>query len=511
MKEVQSIYDDLQTDNFIDEQFNEIHWNKNILFTNLSMSGRNFYRYILPYTVLFEYDVCSTALLGLEKFSEHKQYMELDTRLNSRQILWADYIVIPFTPKPLIDVYSRIKQINPDISIIFNVDFNYYRLSSSHPYYEMFGTDDAIDSIEDNIFYSDIMLTTNTKLAEFILDKFKNDLNKTKYNGINSLVEIGCFPILIDEQVVLENLEILEGEGEEHLIERFYDDLLDSPLSDSLDLFYDDMVGIEDNNIVIKRTKSKASSNGSFTEKEQNEIKDYLSDYYSSERNKTFVGSYDKYYVSDKDVIIKKKEEKKEEETKDKKKEEKKEEELSPLRVGIIASDCSWEDINSYKEQIKSINGEMKDKVQFVCFGFNGLNEEGKSCFPENTNVEYVKPCSIIHYFKQLRKLELDFVFIPLRKNDFNITSENYNKYIEASLFSIPVIVCDIFPYNEMQKNNNIIILQKKADLIEVLKNNYDKRENIKLIGDNANKMVKENFVYHEDNIPLVDNIFEHS
>jgi len=510
MKEVQSIYNDLQTPNFIDEQFNDIHWNKNILFTNLSMNGRNFYRYILPYTVLFEYDVCATALTGLEKYGENSQYMELDTTLNSRQILWADYIVIPFTFKPLSKVYKKIKEINPEIVIVYNVDFNFYLLSKINPYYDLFGTDEAIENIEDNIFYSDIMLTTNSKLAEYILEKFKTDLNKTKYNGINSSVEIGCFPILCDEEVILENLEMLEGEAKEGLIEKFYDDLLDSHLAEELDLFKEDMVGIEDDNIVIKRSTAKESISGSFTDEEQAHIKDFLTDYFASERNSEFIKSFDKFYVNEKKVIIKKKNEEVKEEKETESKEEVKEE-VKPLRIGIIASDCTWEDINSYKEQIKAINDEMKDKVKFVLFGFDGNNDEDKSCLPEDLDFEYIKPCSIVHYFKQLRKLELDMVFIPLRKNDFNVTSENYNKYIEAGLFSIPIVVCDIFPYNEMLQSNNLIILQKKADLIDVVKNNYENRDKLKEVGINANKMIKENFIYHEDNIPMIDNIFEQS
>ena len=68
-------------------------------------------------------------------------------------------------------------------------------------------------------------------------------------------------------------------------------------------------------------------------------------------------------------------------------------------------------------------------------------------------NFEFVKKVSIIHYFKQLRALNIDVLFIPLIKNIYNITSENYNKYLEAALLNIPVLTININPYNKLIQN----------------------------------------------------------
>ena len=53
MKSVADVYVQLQNKEFFDNQFKEIHWNKNVLFINPQLSGRHFYKYILPYISMY--------------------------------------------------------------------------------------------------------------------------------------------------------------------------------------------------------------------------------------------------------------------------------------------------------------------------------------------------------------------------------------------------------------------------------------------------------------------------
>jgi glycosyltransferase involved in cell wall biosynthesis len=185
-------------------------------------------------------------------------------------------------------------------------------------------------------------------------------------------------------------------------------------------------------------------------------------------------------------------------------------EQQQPLRVGIIATNYTWEDLLSYKEQFNKIQQEIGDRVKFFVFGFDGIDYQNKkSCFPENFNFEYIKPSTIVHYFKQLRNLQLDALFIPLRKNNFNETSENYNKFLEAGMFEFPTIVYDIFPYNQIIKNgDNGVLISKKDDIIERLKFFCDNRAELKRIGKSANKFVIENFSLTEQSVALLDDIY---
>lgn len=399
MKVLNDIFKDIREKDFFDNQFKEIHWNKNVLFINPQLNGRHFYKYLMPYLSMYEYDAWATAITGIDRYKPNKEYESVKVPLNSLQILWADYVVFPFSFDDLSEAYNNLRKINPSINIIYNVDFNYYELSKQHPVYKDFQSRNAIDNIEKNIFNSDLTLTTNTKLTEVILDKFK-ELSESKFKDQESYVSIGTLPLYLDKVVIMENIE---------------------STMPSLSL-----------------------------------------------------------------------------------------EEKKALRVGIIATNYTWEDLASYKEQFSKIQKELGAKVKFFVFGFDGIdNQTKKNCFPEGFNFEFVKPCTIVHYFKQLRNLQLDVLFVPLRKNTFNETSENYNKFLEAGMFNIPTMVYDIYPYNQIIKNgDNGILLSKKDDIIERLNFFSGNRAELSRIGKTANKYVSDNFSLTEQSVSILDEIY---
>jgi glycosyltransferase involved in cell wall biosynthesis len=399
MKVLNDIFRDIKNKDFFDNQFKEIHWNKNILFINPQLNGRHFYKYLLPYLSMYEYDAWSTAITGIDKYKPNKEYEPIKIPLNSMQILWADYVVFPFTFDDLTESYANLRKINPNINIVFNVDFNYYDLSKNHLVYKDFQSRNGTDNIEKNIFYSDLTLTTNPKLTDVILEKFK-ELSESKFKGQQSYVSLGTLPLFLDTEIIFENVDMEE--------------------------------------VVLPL------------------------------------------------------------------------EEQSKLRVGIIATNYTWEDINSYKEQLSKVKEELGDKVTFFVFGFDGIDyNTGKSCFPENFDFIHVKPSTIVHYYKQLKKLKLDVLFIPLRKNNFNETSENYNKFFEAGIFNTPTMVYDIFPYNKIIKNgDNGVLLSKKDDLIERLKFFSENKAELSRMGRNVNQFILENFTLNEQMVSIIDDIY---
>jgi glycosyltransferase involved in cell wall biosynthesis len=399
MKVLNDIFKDINEKEYFENQFKEIHWNKNVLFINPQLNGRHFYKYLMPYLYMYEYNAWATAITGIDRYKPNKEYEPIKIPLNSAQILWADYIVFPFTFDDLTESFNNLRKINPSVNIVFNVDFNYYDISKQHPVFKDFEERNGIENIEKNIFYSDLTLTTNTKLTELVLEKLK-ELSETKFKDQESYVSIGTMPLFIDNEIIFENIE----------------------------------------NTIPQLTF----------------------------------------------------------------------EEQQPLRVGIIATNYTWEDLASYKEQFNKIQNELGDKVKFFVFGFDGIDyKTKKSCFPENFQFEHIKPSTIVHYYKQLRNLQLDALFIPLRKNNFNETSENYNKFLEAGLFEVPTIVYDIFPYNQIIKNgDNGVLISKKDDLIERLKFFSENRAELKRMGVSANKFVTENFSLTEQSIALLDDIY---
>ena len=399
MKILNDIFKDIREKEFFDNQFKEIHWNKNVLFINPQLNGRHFYKYLMPYLAMYEYNAWATAITGIDKYKPNKEYESVKVPLSSVQILWADYVVFPFAFDDLSEAYSNLRKINPSINIVFNVDFNYYELSKQHPVFKDFQSRNALDNIEKNIFNSDLTLTTNTKLTEVLLEKFK-ELSESKFKDQESYVSIGTLPLFIDTEIIMENIETK---------------IPKLPL-----------------------------------------------------------------------------------------------EEQKILRVGVIATNYTWEDLASYKEQFSKVQKELGENVKFFILGFDGIDyQTGKSCFPDGFNFEFIKPSTIVHYFKQLRNLQFDLLFIPLRKNTFNETTENYNKFLEAGMFNVPTMVYDIFPYNQVIKNgDNGILLSKKDDLIERLKFFSEKKTELVRMGNNVNKFVLENFALTEQNIAIIDDIY---
>jgi len=371
----------------------------------------------MPYVLLYEYDVMGTAMIGMDKFKPNNEYDFTNIPLYSKQILWADYIVFPFSVQNLSPLYDNIRYINPEVKIVYNVDFNFYLLGKTHPLHEKFNNEETITVLEDNIFFADLCLTTNMELSKYLAKKFSDELNETKYKGIESNVEIATLPLLIDEPLIMENIE------------------------------------------QSKTPPTPPTPPAPATENTEN--------------------------AENVEPIA------------------------ETLKVGIIASNYTWEDLNSYKEQFKEAQEKFGDKVTFHVIGYDGIDlKTKKNCFPADFKFEYIKPCTIIHYYKQLKSLELDLVFIPLRKNDFNETSENYNKMLEAGLFNIPVMVTDMFPYNQIVKDaENGIILKNKKDFVLKLEHFLTAKDELKRIGLGANQFIKENFLYSEMTIGIYDDI----
>lgn len=177
------------------------------------------------------------------------------------------------------------------------------------------------------------------------------------------------------------------------------------------------------------------------------------------------------------------------------------------LRIGVIVNGFNLEDIKFYNEQFKRINKLYKDKVKLVFFGYDPEQDNLNAL--DGVNYEFVKPVSIIHYFKQLKALNIDLLFIPLIQNVFNITSENYNKYMELGIYSIPVIAPDIYPYNTVIRDKqNGFIFGKREDfisyLVELLSKNIGL---IRLCGNHANEEVLKVFNYSEANMDIISKI----
>ncbi len=181
---------------------------------------------------------------------------------------------------------------------------------------------------------------------------------------------------------------------------------------------------------------------------------------------------------------------------------------LQPLRIGIIRNEANKEDILEYREELIRINKELGGKVTLVIFGYTLQDVEEN--WLKGVEFEFVKPTSIIHYFQQLKALSLDLLFIPLIRNNYNATSENYNKYLEAGLFNIPILTLNIYPYNTLvgDKRNGFIYKDIK-EFFPYIEHLYTQRPLLQMVGVSASQDVKNNFDYSLENIQEISKLFD--
>ena len=82
MKSIADVCITLQDKEFYNNQFKEIHWNKNVLFINPQLSGRHFYKYLLPYVTMYEFSAWATAVTSIDKYKPNKEYESIKIDLN---------------------------------------------------------------------------------------------------------------------------------------------------------------------------------------------------------------------------------------------------------------------------------------------------------------------------------------------------------------------------------------------------------------------------------------------
>lgn len=181
--------------------------------------------------------------------------------------------------------------------------------------------------------------------------------------------------------------------------------------------------------------------------------------------------------------------------------------ESRPFRIGIIADGMNDEDILYYNKELKAINKLYRDRIRIVVMGYK--NENDKLNMLDGVIFEYVKPVSIIHFYKQLASLQIDLLFIPLINNVYNQSSEDSDKYLNAGAFRIPVIAPDMYPYHTLISDEvNGFIFGQRENFIPYLRELLHKKlQLIRTCGLNAQEDVK-NFNYSKDNIDILSSAF---
>ena len=179
-----------------------------------------------------------------------------------------------------------------------------------------------------------------------------------------------------------------------------------------------------------------------------------------------------------------------------------------PLRVGIISSETNKENIFAFRDVFLAINNRLGERVQLIVFGHYSDDQDGN--WLKEVDFEFVKPVSIVHYFKQLRALNLDLIFIPLLRTPYNIRSETLGKFFEGAVFNIPVLAPRFFPYNngDIVDKHNGFLYENGDQIVLILDHLYIQRPLVKAVGRNAHNFVMQEFNYSNHNIKLLADSF---
>lgn len=190
---------------FYDNQFKDFD-KKHILTLTCQLSAKDFYTKILPFAGLYGKNNTLTAMINLDKYDPEDQLTDLNVFYKKiEELIWADFIIVPFTIRPLSELFKKIKQINPKCKLIFWVDYNFYELPEADPFKKHF-TPETIQIIEKNIWSSDICRVSQNNLHSYLANKL-NQLAQTTFKDIHTSVSLDCQPILINEKLCLENVD----------------------------------------------------------------------------------------------------------------------------------------------------------------------------------------------------------------------------------------------------------------------------------------------------------------
>lgn len=145
-------------------------------------------------------------------------------------------------------------------------------------------------------------------------------------------------------------------------------------------------------------------------------------------------------------------------------------EEIPPLKrneseivwIGILGSKSQLSDLLILKELVTNAKEVLKEEIQFVCYGWDGKDNEGELVL-KGLAVEYHKPVSFANYFKKLNDLALDIVLLPSEKNRFSQCGP-YTALLESAVFGIPAIASSYHPAKQVLKQGETGLLAETTE-----------------------------------------------
>lgn len=180
-----------------------------------------------------------------------------------------------------------------------------------------------------------------------------------------------------------------------------------------------------------------------------------------------------------------------------------------PFVIGILCNGFNYTDIKAYNSQFKQINKEFKKSVTLMFIGYSAEHDTVNSL--EGVIFKFTKSVSIAHFYKHTKALNINLLFIPLVRNRYNEMSENYNKWLEATMLGIPVITLNMFPYGRAITNNFTgLLFNTENDFFDRFKEVFvNDIAVLEYVAKNAQNVADMHFSYSAENVVELNNAIE--
>lgn len=181
--------------------------------------------------------------------------------------------------------------------------------------------------------------------------------------------------------------------------------------------------------------------------------------------------------------------------------------ETDTIRIGIVSTGASHYDVVSIYGVLKEIV-EDQERVELIVFGWNG-KLPGDINALSNLKFTYQKSVRFLNYFQQLNELALDIALIPTKKIAFNTHGKSFAKYLEFSVFAIPVVASDHEPFREIIEDGETGFLVKSPEeWKETIGKLIEDPELRVKIGKSALKHVWRNYSYTNHTLKAYQELF---
>lgn len=137
-----------------------------ILYASTYLNESAYYRTILPALELNRTNTHAAIIVNFHKWDFNKFYDDYDSPVDFRLVKWADYVVLPAMFTDVDYIIKSMRDINPEIEFVMDIDLIYHELPALHPEAKKY-TPERLNTLVMNLFKVDIFTSPNKSVRSY--------------------------------------------------------------------------------------------------------------------------------------------------------------------------------------------------------------------------------------------------------------------------------------------------------------------------------------------------------